>query len=291
MPFPKSRSHKMTLPHFHIATDSSTEPSSPEAYKEGARCALALPRDIITHMRSLRMVQGECFVLVDLKGKATRYELCEALSRTVPKDCTEITLQVRVGESRQYTRTACVTLVQGISTADRMDQTIRQTTELGIQGIIPLECARSTVRLSDDTRSKKHMRWQRIAQSAAEQAACAFVPTITRPCTLAQALVHVAYYDLCLVAWEEYSDKGIRDALAEVRTHHPHNPLSSIALFVGTEGGFDAPEVTQMCDAGAVTVSLGSTVLRTETAAVVASALVLHELGALGNEGALELHG
>ena len=269
----------MTVPHFHI-TESIRNTDSYCASCEADSIELTLEKDIVTHMHSLRMDKGERFVLVDPRGHASTYELCEAPPRIPQKKESDPTVRVKLCAYEVYERTTFLTLVQGISTADRMDQTVRQTTELGVAQIIPLQSARVTVRLVDAVaRSQKQERWQRIARSAAEQATCAFVPSVKRPCNLTEALAAVADHDVLVVAWEECDEGGIRELMEQYDTE---GRRLRVALFVGPEGGFEPFEIEQMRTAGAKPISLGATVLRTETAAVVASALVIHELGGLG---------
>ena len=256
----------MTLPHFHI-------PESLGTFLKDEELRLVLSTDIIAHMITLRLRPNERFTLVDPTGQTHTFELLEKPARKITS------LPVRFCHSHHFKRPAFVRLVQGISKGERMDQTIRQVTELGIAAIIPLESARSTVRLKEADRLKKQERWQRIACAAADQSACTFVPEVYKPCNLAEALSLVSG-DLLLVAWEEFSGQGIREAIADT------DSSSGVSLFIGPEGGFEKAEVDEMIAAGAIPLTLGHTVLRTETAAVIASALVLHELGELGNRPA-----
>ena len=284
----------MTLPHFHIfrqvgvySTDVYPAGVCPTdvypagvcpadvypagVYPENRALELILEKDTITHMVTLRMKARERFVLVDQNARADTFELLEAPSRNLGQ------VRVRFCERRQYSRAATVSLVQGISKAERMDQTIRQVTELGVAFIIPMQSARSTVLLTPETSLGKQERWQRLAHAAASQAACAFVPEVAAPAKLSDILPLVSQNDVLLVAWEEYTGGGIHEALAGVGKN------AHVCVFVGPEGGFDEEEVKTLCAAGAKPVSLGGTILRTETAAVIACALVLHELGELGN--------
>jgi len=306
----------MTLPHFHITYDpvlslipgtgdpafhyysDTTESAMPSVSDEDNpafscvpgeddtvlscvpdedRYTLALDAEILAHLSTLRTRAGECFVLVDADGRATTFELLEAPRRKASA------LTVRICGRICYTRPAKLTLVQGISTTERMDQTIRQATELGISRIIPLESMRSTVRLTPESRLKKQDRWQRLARAAADQATCTLVPDIVAPCKLTESLSLIRDCDVVLLAWEDFHGPGIRTALAAHLADTCERKLPHVALFVGPEGGFDPAEVEILTTVGAVLVSLGRTILRTETAAVVASALVLHELGELGN--------
>ena len=108
------------------------------------------------------------------------------------------------------------------------------------------------------------------------------VPDISEPVELEQALALLSGYDVLICCWEEPGGFSIRDALKNSLTSGTY---PKVALFVGPEGGFSASEVDFIRQHGALVVTLGITFLRTETAAAVASALVLYELGHLGSGG------
>jgi 16S rRNA (uracil1498-N3)-methyltransferase len=131
------------------------------------------------------------------------------------------------------------------------------------------------VRILDMNRDNKAERWRRVALAAAEQSGSGIPPRIDDPCALDAVLEQIKGYEAILIAWEEPGGVSIRHAL------QGHDP-KRVALFIGPEGGFSAKEVERVVDAGGVTVTLGDTILRTETAAVVAGGLVLAEMGFLG---------
>jgi 16S rRNA (uracil1498-N3)-methyltransferase len=256
----------MTLPHFFI--------DEPVTAPLGEVVELRLDKAVLDHMRTLRLKTGEHIVLVDAPGHGVELQLAEPPSQQMRSVCGLLVRQLfdRVGEQ--------LTLVQGISASDRMDQTIRQTTELGVVRIIPLESERSTVRLDAAGRASKTERWRRIARSAAEQSARLTEPEITEPVTLPVALKMLANYDGIIVAWEEQGGEPVGEAVQALADKVFGNPR--IALFIGPEGGFSHAEADALRTAGARVVTLGDTILRTETAAVVASTLVLYHLGGLG---------
>jgi len=187
-------------------------------------------------------------------------------------------------------RSVDLTLVQGISVSDRMDQTIRQVTELGVSCIIPFESARSTVRLDESARKKKQTRWQKVAINAAEQSAQLMYPHIYEPVRIDGLLELLASYSLVLFFWEEATESlfSVMEQLSPGLTCLPGNNLQAeqqnlrLAVVVGPEGGFSQTEAEMFLQSGAYAVSLGQQLLRTETAAVVACALALYRFGALG---------
>ncbi|MDR1184378.1 MAG: 16S rRNA (uracil(1498)-N(3))-methyltransferase [Coriobacteriales bacterium] len=259
----------MSLPHFFVEEISGG--------MVGASVSLHLDAETILHMRTLRLRVGEHVVVADEPGHGWELELTSTLQRH--STVVEGILISECTENREID----LTLVQGISATDRMDQTIRQVTELGVTRIIPLESERSNVRLEGETRKAKKERWQRIARSAAEQSGQLLFPQIEEPLGLVAAIALVRDLDGLLFFWEEPGGCSLTEALEKCdlfpkSTHFP----SRIALFVGPEGGFSPAEASLLENAGAYTVTLGTTILRTETAAVVTCALALYHLGALG---------
>jgi 16S rRNA (uracil1498-N3)-methyltransferase len=283
---------RMSFPHFFIA-------DMPPA-TAGETVLIPLDTETSLHMRTLRLRAGEHVMVADKPGHGWELKLT-----SVPQRRSPVVEGVLVGEHRA-SRAAELTLVQGISAADRMDQTIRQTTELGVARIIPLLSERSTVRLSGATAKAKQERWQRIAQSAAEQSCQLQLPHIAEPLDLTAAIAQARGAGPLLFFWEEPGGRSLAEALEGARSgahpearsatpeaahpeapgeaHPKPHPLSppQATLFVGPEGGFSAEEAALLKNAGAHTITLGETILRTETAAVVACALVLYHLGGLG---------
>lgn len=175
-----------------------------------------------------------------------------------------------------------VTLVFGVSKGPKNDDIIEGAVEVGVSEILPVLTARTIVKLDAEKRTERGERWRRVALAAAKQSKRASVPGVGNPAPLADALLLLVGYDLVLVAWEEAATdgRGVRKAIAAA------GQLSSnarVAIVVGPEGGLTSEEVAAFERIGADVVTLGTTVLRVETAAVVVAALVIHELGGLGN--------
>ncbi|MCQ2751932.1 MAG: 16S rRNA (uracil(1498)-N(3))-methyltransferase [Coriobacteriales bacterium] len=180
-----------------------------------------------------------------------------------------------------------LTLVQGISKGDRMGQTIRQTTELGIQKIIPFLSERTIVRVAHDERAHKGDRWRRIALSAAKQSGRTILPIVNKPATIEKVIGKISDYDRVVIAWED-ADKDADDKpLSLGKALAGCDMDSKVAIVIGPEGGLSENEINTFRDAFGQKVkvcSLGHLKLRTETAGTVAVALALYILGSLGNE-------
>lgn len=174
-----------------------------------------------------------------------------------------------------------VTLVQGLAKGEKMDAVVRQATEIGVSCIVPLASERSVVRLDERRAAARLERWRRIATEAAKQSQRAAVPEIA-PVSHIEGLPGALGGARMFVCWEDADDApGIDAAITDAAL----DPATPVAVVVGPEGGFTAAEVRELVGRGAVTVSLGPTVLRTETAGVVAAALAIHARGGLGGRG------
>lgn len=172
-----------------------------------------------------------------------------------------------------------VTLAQALAKGDKVDTVVRQVTELGVARIVPFVAARSVVRLDADKSAARAERWRRVAESAAKQARRADVPEVSEPVALLD-LPGLLAGSVVLVCAEGAPDApGISQTLSALAAL----PEGGVAVIVGPEGGFEPGEVAALTDAGAIAVSLGPTILRTETAGVVAVALALAACGGLGN--------
>lgn len=168
-----------------------------------------------------------------------------------------------------------ITLVQGVPKGDKMDLIIQKTTELGVFKIVPVLTERTVVKLEDSKKVKRLERWQKIAQEASKQCQRATVPEVAPIQSLKQYLDGLDAQEKGLILWEEEHSKGIKEFLKQQQG-------DSLVVFVGPEGGFSAEEVIMMRDKGMVSVTLGRRILRTETAGLVALAVIQYEQGDLG---------
>lgn len=151
-------------------------------------------------------------------------------------------------------------LCQGLPKATKFEEILKHGTEVGITRFIPLQTSRTVVKMSGKE-EKKRKRWEEILRAAAMQSKASAVPALEAPVHLKKALEMLKGLQLILCDEEE---KEI--SLHEVQLHQ-----GPIALFVGPEGGWSREEVALLKEHGAISVSLGKRILRTETAGVVAS--------------------
>ena len=158
-----------------------------------------------------------------------------------------------------------VYLFQGLPKGDKMELIIQKMTELGVHQIIPVAMKRSVVKLDSKKEGNKIKRWNLIAESAAKQSKRSIIPEITGVCGFKEAIEFADSLDVKLLPYE------CADGMS--KTKNIINNIKkgqSVAIFIGPEGGFEEKEVLAAQEVGALTVSLGKRILRTETAAITA---------------------
>jgi 16S rRNA (uracil1498-N3)-methyltransferase len=172
--------------------------------------------------------------------------------------------------------TVSITLGQGLPKAEKFDWVIQKTTELGVSDIVPLITERVIPTFSRTHVARKVDRWQKLAREACKQCGRATVPHLRPPTPLEAFFASWQGVELKLVLWEGEETRLLRSILAAC------GPAASVAVVVGPEGGLTAQEVARGEAYGFVATGLGKRILRTETAGVVAVALLQHRFGDLG---------
>lgn len=164
-----------------------------------------------------------------------------------------------------------VTLVQSIVKEQKMDYILQKSCELGVFKIIPYKAGRSVVNFSGKE-NKKTMRWQTILKEASEQSKRNIIPKITQPMSLSE-IVNLQEYDIKILCTIEENTKTLKKVLSNL------SRSDKMLIVVGPEGGFTEEETRTMVSNGFVTVSLGKSVLRTETASLfILSAIRYHNM-------------
>ena len=161
-----------------------------------------------------------------------------------------------------------ITLFQGLPKGTKMEVIIQKSVELGVHQIVPFSSVRAVAQIKDK-KDKKIERWQRIAYEAAKQSKRGIVPAVKAPQTVQEILAHASDYDLLLLAYEDESRQTLKGVLTQFAGENVAAAPLQIGVIIGPEGGFDITEVDQCREAGAVSVSLGKRILRTETAGMV----------------------
>ena len=168
-----------------------------------------------------------------------------------------------------------VSVYQGLPKADKLDLIAQKLTELGAAALIPVKMDRCVIRLDERDGAKRRERLERIAREAAKQCRRACAMAVEAPLPWRQSMDRMARHDLLIVPWEEADGRRMKDAFAA------HPDAADIGIVIGSEGGMSADEVAALEAAGAVSVTLGPRILRTETASIVAAAMAMQLWGDL----------
>ena len=177
-----------------------------------------------------------------------------------------------LGQEVSAVSTADITLLLAVFKFDRMEWAIEKCTELGVTGIVPVIARRTDSYLAAAS-MRRVERWQRIVRQASEQSRRSAPPEIVAPLELADALNFPQALRIVLAESEEQA--LLRDVVNPKAAEH------GIALAVGPEGGWTEDELQSFKKAGWISASLGNTILRAETAAIAATALVASALHSL----------
>jgi 16S rRNA (uracil1498-N3)-methyltransferase len=245
------------MPTFFLASEAIVPPT------------VHITGPLLNHLRqSLRLQPGDVLTVTDDRGTRYRTEIMEVTSRALIGRILETT-SAPVGTSPS------IVLAQALLKGEKMDWVIQKATELGIERIVPVAAAHSVVRLRADRIEHQLARWQRISLEAAQQSERWSVPAINEPVTVAELL--------------DRSKAATSKLLLAERSHGASLttvPLPGVGdeiwLLVGPEGGWDDEELRQVVQDGYSAVTLGSRILRAETAAIATISVLQSRLGELG---------
>ncbi len=234
------------------------------ALAPGAR--VTLDGSAALHLRRvLRLGPGDALTLFN--GEGEDYPSCIAATG---RGTVEVEVLDRV--SARPESPFAITLVQGIARAERMDLVVQKATELGVAAIVPVVTARSIVRLDAESGARKTAHWRGIAIAACEQCGRARIPAIAEPRPLADWLAEPPGQAARFLLSPD-ADTALAAAARGPR---------AVKLLVGPEGGLEETERRAALDCGYRACRLGPRVLRSETAALAALAVLQAVGGDLG---------
>lgn len=230
-------------------------------------CAVITGEDVNHIKNVLRMREGDGLLLCDGEGKTYDVTIKEMFSDRIicyvtKEDISDTELLARI------------TLFQGLPKKDKMEWIIQKAVELGASEIVPVQMARTIVKLEDAKKEEKKLtRWRSIAESAAKQSGRGIVPVVSPVMNYKEALAKASEFEYNMIPYEKAEDlvssrKVVKGAVGR----------KSIGIFIGPEGGIAEEELALALEKGVQPVSLGKRILRTETAGLTALSLVMFEL-------------
>lgn len=232
---------------------------------------ILLPDNISHQVRDvLHLGVGEQLVLLDNSGDEYLCEVVQSGRKSVEVEV----IERRVGKPEPRVH---ITLCQGLLKSARFELILEKGTELGVSSFVPMLCRRSMAGL-EDAGPAKLQRWQRILQEAAEQCGRSRIPTLQPIRPLMHVLNDIPAGAIALMPWEEEQQLSLRAVLQQANLARTSDQASRVVLLIGPEGGLMAEEVQLARRHSVQAVTLGSRILRAETAAIVSVANVMYAL-------------
>ena len=223
------------------------------------------------HLRNvLRITSGETIRIIDGQGNVYTAEILDT-----PTNQSSSEARIRTHEFHAML-SPTLTLFQGIPKNDKMELILQKTTELGVTQIVPLHSERALQKPSQN----RYERWHRVVISATKQCKRAWLPELDNARQFEDALAQLEMFSLCLLLSPRAEQASIpsHTEVQHIKTILRETPhTTTISLFVGPEGGFSDQEITAAIKNGCIPVTLGTNILRTETAAIVAVAVTAYE--------------
>ena len=214
--------------------------------------------------RSLRMREGDEVSLCDEDGGEYRATLTKIRDELCELDIIE---KVDTDAEPPYS----LTLFMAYPKGDKLETVVQKAVELGAWRIVPFESSRCIKRPSGDKAEANRKRLSRIALEAAKQCGRAKIPTVTQPLSYSAMLKEATECALALFCYENEDGLTVKTALSG------RERPDSIAVIVGSEGGFSPDEAAEATKAGCLSVTLGNRILRCETAPSFALSAISYE--------------
>ena len=226
---------------------------------------LVLTGENAQHAKVLRLKNGEQVLVCDGQGN----ECVCTVSDVSPG---QIGLVVNKRQESETEARVRVSVYMAFPKADKLEHVIQKATELGAFEIVAFPSARCVSKPDEKSLKKKLERWQKIAASAAEQCGRGRIPQVIVLPDYASALKRAAQADVAIVFYENERANTLQQTLKKT-------PYHRISLLSGPEGGFEESEITKAMDAGLQVCTLGSRILRCETAPLCALSAVMYDSG------------
>ncbi len=231
---------------------------------------LALTDDEAHHaLRVLRIQTGERITVLDGAGHELICEVREATKRTITLD---------VLHKNASTPLPCqITLLQAVPKAKAMDYIIQKATELGAARVVPILSERVVTHLDESDAADKSAKWQTIAIESIKQCGSPWLTKIEPPVTLKNYLARREKFDLPLIASLQGDSRHPRAFIQQFRDEHTRAPTTA-CVWIGPEGDFSPAEMNLIKADGALPITLGRLVLRSDTAAIYSLSVLNYEL-------------
>ncbi|HEY5563443.1 MAG TPA: 16S rRNA (uracil(1498)-N(3))-methyltransferase [Clostridiaceae bacterium] len=227
--------------------------------------------DDLRHIyKVLRLTVKDKIIINDSQGTEYLSEITE-----INKDNIIVLLKEKLATNNECN--IDIHLFQGMPKLDKMDLVVQKAVELGIKSVTPLYTERVIVKLVEGE-YKRLGRLQKIALEACKQSKRTLIPRVNKPINFNEFLSLKGDFDLIIVPYENEDKTGLKSILKSISKEK----TKKIAVVIGPEGGFSEYEIESLKEVGAKIITLGPRILRTETAGLVCTSLLMYEFGDLG---------
>lgn len=213
----------------------------------------------------LRLKESDWLILSDGKGKSYKARIKSLRPKLVEAQI--------LNEIEHHFASPSPHLAFAVIKHDRTEYIMQKAVELGCANILPFFSSRTIPKYKNNIGARKLMRWQKIAMEAAKQSGLTVKPEVNSPLSFEELCHSFGKYDKVLLFWEGENEKDLRSQVSDLK--------AQTLIVIGPEGGFSQEEISAAKKNGAVTVSLGTQILRVETAALITLGITQYELGNL----------
>ena len=224
--------------------------------------------DVLHITKVLRLNIGDSVTVSD--STSTDYE-CEITE--ISKD--SVLLRVLSKKNLDTESNIEITVFQALPKASKMEYIIQKNTELGVVKFVPVSLSRCVVKLDKKEADKKVSRWQKISDEAAKQSGRGILPEVSGVLNLKSAIDDMKKADLFFVPYESEDNNTLKPLL---KGKSP----KTISYLIGPEGGFSPEEIDYIKDNQVPVITLGKRILRTETASIAVTSMLMYEIGDMG---------
>ena len=250
------------MPRFFVTKEQIDEPAG----------LVTITGDDAHHIaRSLRMAAGEHITVCD--GQKTEYE-CELLHF---EDDRVVTARIVTASPMSTEPPVAVTLYQALPKGDKLDMIIQKAVECGACAIVPFESDHCVVRVKQDAEARKTERRRRIAEEAAKQCGRGMLPSVSETVSFGEMLRLSSQADLVLFCYEGEGTRPLKTLLREKMPGVLGDHTPTVAIVIGSEGGFSPAEAEKAQNQGFCMTGLGPRILRTETASCFVLSSLVYE--------------
>ena len=229
---------------------------------------IIIGKDVLHIKDVLRLNVGSKLQICNIINKENFIcEICEVLKEKIKCNIIE-----KINSNQESN--IHINIFQGVPKFEKMELIIQKNVELGASEITPVIMKRTVVKLDEKSKIKKIERWQKISETAAKQSKRDIIPKVNDFINIKDIIELANGYDLMLLAYEEEKYNTLKDEIGQLKK----DEKLKIGIIIGPEGGLEKEEVDILKRNNIKVVTLGKRILRTETASIAMTSIIMYEL-------------